>query len=47
MAKSGPNSAVTLAQINDEGRLTEHMKMVHKMAAERGIKHTMYKMSPV
>jgi len=47
IAKSGPNSAVILAQVNDEERLTEHMKMVHKMAAERGMKHTMYKMLPV
>ena len=47
IAKSGPNSAIILAQVNDEERLTEHMKRVQKMADGRGRKQTMYKMSRV
>tara|TARA_B100000780_G_scaffold180865_1_gene126900 strand:+ start:1523 stop:1672 length:150 start_codon:yes stop_codon:yes gene_type:complete len=32
VGKSGDNSAVILAQVNDEERLTAHMKMVREMA---------------
>ena len=44
MGKSGENSAVILAQINDEEKLTEHMKFVRDMASEMGMKHQIYKL---
>lgn len=47
VAKSGPHSAIILAQISDEKRLTEHMKMVSEKTAPQGMKHTIYKMSQV
>ena len=39
VGKSGENSAVILAQINDEEKLTEHMKFVRDMAPKMGMKH--------
>ena len=46
VGKSGENSAVILAQINDEEKLTEHMKFVRDMASKMGMKHQIFKLSP-
>ena len=44
VGKSGENSAVILAQINDEEKLTEHMKFVRDMASKMGMKHQIFKL---
>ena len=46
VGKSGENSAVILAQINDEAKLTEHMKFVRDMASKMGMKHQIFKLLP-
>ena len=46
IGKSGPNSVVTLAQVNDEEKLTAHMKFVREMAATMGMRHEIYKLTP-
>ena len=46
VGKSGANSAVILAQINDEEKLTEHMKFVRDMATKMGMKHQIFKLLP-
>ena len=46
VAKSGENSAMIFAQINDEEKLTEHMAFVRKMAVEKGMKHYFYRLVP-
>ena len=44
VGKSSENSAVILAQINDEAKLTEHMKFVRDMASKMGMKHQIFKL---
>ena len=46
VGKSGENSVVMLAQVNDEEKLTAHMKFVRDMAAKMGMQHTIYKLAP-
>ena len=46
VGKSGVNSAVILARINDVERLTEHMKFVRDMASKMGKKHHIFKLLP-
>ena len=46
VGKSGVNSAVILAQINDVERLTEHMKFVRDMASKMGKNHHIFKLLP-
>ena len=45
VGKSGDNSAVILAQVNDEKRLSAHMKMVREMASKLGMHHSFYKLT--
>ena len=35
-----------LAQVNDEEKLTTHMKFVREMAATMGMRHEIYKLTP-
>ena len=46
IGKSGPNSVVMLAQVNEEEKLTAHMKFVREMAATMGMRHEIYKLTP-
>ena len=46
IGQSGPNSAVILAQISDEDKLTAHMVFVREMAAEMGMHNEIYKLIP-
>lgn len=46
VGKSSENSALILAQINDEAKLTEHMKFVRDMASKMGMKHQIFKLLP-
>ena len=46
VGKSGDNSEIILAQINDEAKLTEHMKFVRDMASKMGMKHQIFRLSP-
>ena len=46
ISQSGPNSAVILAQISDEEKLTTHMLFARKMATEMGMHHEIYKLIP-
>lgn len=46
VGKSGENSAIILAQINDEDKLSEHMKFVREMASKMGMKHQISKLFP-
>jgi len=46
VGESGENSAIILAQIHDEAKLTEHMKFVRDMASKMGMKHQIFKLSP-
>ena len=46
IGQSGPNSVVMLAQVEDEDKLTAHMKFVREMAAKMGMHHEIYKLTP-
>ena len=46
IGKSGEDSVVMLAQVNDEEKLTAHMTLVTETAAKMGIQHTIYKLMP-
>ena len=46
VGKSGENSAIMLAQVNNEEKLTAHMKFVRDMAGKMGMQHTIYELTP-
>ena len=46
IGQSGPNSVVILAQVDNEDKLTAHMKFVREMAAKMGMHHEIYKLTP-
>ena len=46
IGKSGPSSVVMLPQVNDEEKLTTHMKFATEMAATMGMRHEIYKLTP-
>ena len=46
IGKSGEDSVVMFAQVNDEEKLTAHMTLVTETAAKMGMQHTIYKLMP-